>query len=119
MSACVIKKAGKRDIEMVINLFVITRVRGAYEAGGLNNFISAEDWFEAGSPETDKTVFGITDLHIRPLGERDGEAQIEASYTLWLPDNLSQGMPITDRLSLSFTKDRWRIAAIERETPEL
>jgi hypothetical protein len=119
MSACVINKAGKGDIEMVINLFVITRVRGAYEAGGLNNFISAEDWFEAGAPETDKTVFGVTDLHIRPLRERDGEAQIEASYTLWLPDNLSRGTPITDRLSLSFNKDRWRIAAIERETPEL
>jgi hypothetical protein len=117
MSACVLKKAGKGDIEMVINFFVITRVRGAYEAGGLNNFISAGDWFEAGSPETDKTVFGVTDLHIKPLREREGEVHMEASYTLWMPDNLSQGTPVTDRLSLSFNKDRWRIAAIEREIP--
>jgi hypothetical protein len=117
MSACVINKAGKGDIEMVINLFVITRVRGAYEAGGLNNFISAEDWIEAGSPETDKTVFGVTDLRIRPLGETGGEVQMEASYTLWLPDNLSQGTSVTDRLRLSFSKDRWRISAIERESP--
>jgi hypothetical protein len=117
MSACVTGKAGKGDIEMVINLFVISRVRGAYEAGGLDNVISAGDWLAAGRPETDKTVFGVTDLRIRTLGESEGEAQMEASYTLWMPDNLSAGMPITDRLRLSFTKDRWRIASIERESP--
>jgi hypothetical protein len=119
MSACVISKAGKGDIELVINLFVITRVRGAYEAGGMNNFISAEDWLKAGSPETDKTVFGVTDLRIRPLGESDGEVRMEASYTLWMPENFSQetdmATPVIDRLRLTFNKDRWRIAAIERE----
>jgi hypothetical protein len=117
MSACVMNKAGKGDIEMVINLFVITRVRGAYEAGGMNNFVSAQDWLDSGSPETDKTVFGVTDLQIRTLGERDGEVQMEASYVLWMPENLSGKTPITDRLRLSFNKDRWRIAAIEREAP--
>jgi hypothetical protein len=118
MSACVTGKAGKGDIEMAINLFVISRVRGAYEAGGLDNVVSAGDWLAAGSPETDKTVFGVTDLRISTLGERDGEAQMEASYTLWMPDNLSAGMSITDRLRLGFTKDRWRIVSIERESPE-
>jgi hypothetical protein len=117
MSACVIKKAGKGDIEMVINLFVISRVRGAYEAGGLDNVISAEDWLAAGSPETDKTVFGVTDLRIRTLGESGGEVEMEASYTLWMPENLAETMPVTDRLRLTFNKDRWRIASIERETP--
>jgi hypothetical protein len=117
MSACVIDKAGKGDIEMVINLFVISRVRGAYESGGLDNVISAEDWLAVGSPETDKTVFGVTDLQIRSLGESGGDIQMEASYTLWMPDNLSEGMSITDRLRLNFNKDRWRIAAIERESP--
>ncbi|MDR1863278.1 MAG: hypothetical protein LBQ67_05090, partial [Treponema sp.] len=37
MSACVVNKAGKGDIEMTVNLFVITRVRGAYETTGLDN----------------------------------------------------------------------------------
>jgi hypothetical protein len=117
MSACVIKKAGKGDIEMVINLFVISRVRGAYEAGGLDNVISAEDWLAAGSPETDKTVFGVTDLRIRTLGESGGDLLMEASYTLRIPENLAETTPVTDRLRLRFEKDRWRIAAIERETP--
>lgn len=117
MSACVLKKAGKGDIEMVINLFVISRVRGAYEAGGLDNVISAEDWLAAGSPETDKTVFGVTDLRIRTLGESGGEVEMEASYILWMPENLAETTPVTDRLRLSFTKDRWRISSIERETP--
>jgi hypothetical protein len=114
MSACVTDKAGKGDIEMVINIFVISRVRGAYEAGGLDNVISAEDWLAAGMPETDKTVFGVTDLRIRTLGAREGEVQMEAAYTLWIPNESSGGMPVTDRLRLSFTKDRWRIASIER-----
>jgi hypothetical protein len=131
MSACVIKKAGKQDVEMVINFFVISRMRGAYETN-LDTFISAQKWKDSGSPPTDKTIFGVTDLEIRNLGEGGGEARFEASYLLWLPasaldatdpseqelppNNESRGIPTIDRLGLILHKDAWRVAEIERQS---
>jgi hypothetical protein len=135
MSACVINKAGKQDIEMVINFFVITRMRGAYETS-IDNFVAAGEWKESGSPPTDKTIFGVTDLKIRKLGgdESGGEIQFEASYLLWSPAAAaepgsvepgsidqdlpqgSRGIPNTDRLRLILHKDAWRIAELERQS---
>ncbi|MDR1024817.1 MAG: hypothetical protein LBL56_03755, partial [Treponema sp.] len=51
MEACVMPKIGKEDIDMVTNLFVISRVRQAYERGAPVIF-SAQEWIDAGSPPT-------------------------------------------------------------------
>jgi hypothetical protein len=134
MSGCVINKAGKQDIDMVINLFVISRVRGAYETT-VDNVVSARDWKESGSPETDKTVFGVTDLKINNPGggPGGGEMELEASYVLWIPASFTgdrdqesidlasppvktvRGISYTDRLRLILHKNAWRIAGIERK----
>ncbi|MDR1566551.1 MAG: hypothetical protein LBS48_04610 [Treponema sp.] len=136
MDACVINKAGKEDVNMVTNLFVITRVRQAYESMG-ESAVTAQEWLEAGSPETDKTVFGVTGLKLRTLDgdEGDGEVSFMAGYTLWVPAGFDgeeeelpsqeemmnnprprppSGIEISDRLTLSFHKDAWRISKIDR-----
>jgi hypothetical protein len=104
---------------MVVNLFAVTKVRQAYE------------------PTIEKTVFGVTDLVLRPLAgdESDGEVSLEAKYTLWIPDNMvgnpeipssgelanedyvSQpiGLKFTDILKIVYYKDSWRISEILRK----
>ncbi|MDR2617305.1 MAG: hypothetical protein LBC62_00410 [Treponema sp.] len=136
MDACVINKAGKEDVNMVTNLYVITRVRQAYESMGESS-VTAQEWLEAGSPETDRTVFGVTGLRLRTLdGDgSDGEVSFTADYTLWVPSGFDgeeeelpsqeelmnesrprppSGIEISDRLTLSFYKDAWRISKIDR-----
>jgi hypothetical protein len=90
MDACVTNKAGKRDIEMVTNFFVLSRVRQAYESIP-ETMISARKWQERGSVPVATQVFGVTDLDIRRIGgdEDTGEVRYRAAYKLWLPAELS------------------------------
>ena len=131
MDACVTGKAGKGDIVTVMNLFVISRVRQAYEMAQ-DNFISAQKWIEEGSPSTDSTVFGITDLVINVISESGGEVSLTAEYTLWMPGSYLQDEGSTadkpdeedtlppvsvhtrDSLELILIKNAWRITNIER-----
>jgi hypothetical protein len=138
MDACVTNKAGKEDINMVTNLFVISRVRQAYETMG-ESTIAASEWLESGAEATDRTVFGVTGLSLRTTegDETDGEVSLRADYTLWLPASFTgedeeplpspdeimngdpqprppKGMAFTDRLKIVFLKDAWRIAEIDR-----
>ncbi|MDR2534483.1 MAG: hypothetical protein LBD29_00445 [Treponema sp.] len=139
MEACVMGKAGKNDIEMVINYFVLSKVRQAYEINA-PMFISAQKWLDAGSPDTEATVFGISNLLLSVLDadESDGEVLFKASYQLWHPqspeDNpesetldkdeaeKAAAFPInisfTDTVRLSLHKDAWRITELERITEE-
>ncbi|MCA1950893.1 MAG: hypothetical protein LDL24_09990, partial [Treponema sp.] len=133
MDACVTKGAGKGDIEAVMNFFVISRVREAYERK--TSIIDPETWRNQGSPETEASVFGITDLVLslkseepqRPVaGDR---CKIEAVYLFYYPEtseakeaqpqNGSPQQTVTEQrrdiLTLEWVKDRWRIAVIERE----
>ncbi|MDR0473022.1 MAG: hypothetical protein LBH43_05070 [Treponema sp.] len=139
MEACVLGKAGKEDINLVINLFVLARARQAYE---FNSFtaIGAEEWLDAGSPETHINVFGVTGLNIKILGvdEVSGRTEFGAEYTLWLPAAFfpeEDGKPLTleemaenrntprlpiafqrrDRLKLVMHKNAWRISEIIRD----
>ena len=139
MDACVSGKAGKNDIETVVNLYVISRMRQAYEMAG-TTFLSAEDWIEAGRPPGDMTVFGVTGLNLEMLylDKAGGTAKIKADYTLWVPgafireDENNAGTssaPETlesaplppesiarrDIVSLAWQKGMWRITEIERE----
>ena len=142
MQACVSGKAGKGDIDMVVNLYVISRVRQAYETAQ-DSFISAQDWVDEGSPSTDKTVFGVTNLIIKTLSENNGTANLEVEYVLWMPgsylkndagdsqteaapnsnggDNEDDSVPLPpgglltkDKLTLTLNKEEWHITAIDR-----
>ena len=81
----------------------------------------ARQWLDAGRPDTDRIVFGITDLAIRGLSENGSTATFEAAYILWLPITngedpapLSAGIYTRDIVSLVFQRDTWRITGIER-----
>lgn len=126
MDACVSGKAGKGDIETVINLFVINRVRMAYETAQ-SSLLPASEWMDAGQPDTDRTVFGVTDLATGNLRIDDagGKASLTAEYTLWMPGSFlredeypeegTAGIAIRDNISFVFLKDCWRISEIDRD----
>jgi hypothetical protein len=67
MEACVTGKAGKGDINMTVNLFVIDRVRQAYETNSPPHIIPAKVWLENGGGDVDSNVFGVTDLYSEQL----------------------------------------------------
>ncbi|MDR0312050.1 MAG: hypothetical protein LBI14_00470 [Treponema sp.] len=135
MEACIYGKNAKLDIDFILNLYVLTRSMMAYE--GSQRVVSAREWLAAGSPQTDLTIFGITDLSLRPMGgnESQGVIILEASYKLWLPaafmddadtltdEELFSSNYVTpppgnysylDRLTLTLVKDAWRITEINR-----
>jgi hypothetical protein len=133
MEAAVTGKAGKGDIEMVTNFFVINKVRQAYEYTS-SPVIPAQEWRDSGAPPVDTPVFGVSDLHIEqiPGEEGDGEARYRASYTLWLPVSPGAGeheapepavqdqappplpSPRLDELTLIRHNGSWRISEIHR-----
>jgi len=114
MGDCTSGRAGKNDIMMVASLFVIDRARQAYEFSR-ENFLPAPEWLEAGKPDTNKLVFGITDLDIRVLSENNENAGLEAHYILWISgENSLEGQALRDRLELSYRRGLWRITQIER-----
>jgi hypothetical protein len=137
MEACVIDRAGKNDISMITNIFVISRVRQAYE---MNIAVTdAREWLQAGSPPTEASVVGVTDLRLLALDEDagDGELGYRASGFLWLPEGREDpppdtasstpeaaappvpgGYAFTDELRLVRHKDAWRIAGLTRSLGE-
>jgi hypothetical protein len=145
MDACVINRAGKRDIEMVTNFFVLSRVRQAYEYSS-DMVISAQKWQDQGSLRTRSQVFGVTDLDIRQTGGDESADQVRyrASYLLWIPaeavedpentlsgadplagpnlsaqedpGSLPRSYPVTDELTLVRRKGDWRISGLERDS---
>jgi hypothetical protein len=139
MDACVFKKAGKGDIEMVTNFFVMSKVREAYEHT-INTVIPAQQWLDSGAEPTESQVFGVTDLDIRNTrGDESGdEIHYRSSYILWLPagagslsgeanteltddpgaepaPSLPEGHRLTDELRLIRHKGNWRIVEINRQ----
>jgi len=120
MENCVRGKAGKEDIDMVLNLFVISRMRQAYDMYS-DSFISAQKWIDEGSPATNKIVFGITDLKTSGLSMNDEKASLAADYILWIPnyDNENSDQAIVsnsykDELDFILYKGSWRISDIKR-----
>jgi hypothetical protein len=101
MEACVVNGAGKDDINMVMNLFIISKLRQAYEYNVRPSFISAKEWLEMGGGQVDLQVFGVTDLQVtgnrgqlamsneqlasaNKVGESN-EERYRVDYTLWVP----------------------------------
>ncbi|MDR2402557.1 MAG: hypothetical protein LBD78_00840 [Spirochaetaceae bacterium] len=132
MEACVINKAGKNDISMITNIFVISKVRQAYEMNTMT--IDVREWQAAGSPPTEATVVGVTDLQLLALDTdgSDGELSYRVSGLLWVPPEGDEPLPdesperppvpavtpvaypFADELRLSWHKDSWRISGLER-----
>jgi hypothetical protein len=127
MEACVSGNAGKNDIRMVINFFVIEKTRQSYAHNALPIFIPAHKWPDG---HTDIPIFGPADLKLEWLegGEENGEIHYRADYTFWTPsqlvdeaesaeieDPLSLPYPRSDIVTLIRKKGNWRISEIKRE----
>ena len=120
MENCVRGRAGKEDIDMVLNLFVISRVRQAYDIYS-DSFISAQKWIDEGSPATDKIIFGITDLKTSGFSMNEEKAGLTAEYILWMPNNnegenstIPESNACVDELEFILYKNAWRISNIRR-----
>ena len=83
MEACVLGRVGRRDIDMVVTLYVTIRTRQAQEPDFI--YISARRWEELGFREDILNVFGVTDLETRILRSEEESVFIEAEYLLWMP----------------------------------
>jgi hypothetical protein len=87
MEACVTGKAGKDDIGMFTNLFVLNRVRQSYE--NTTTILPVQDWLNAGSQPLPEgySVIGVSDMNLDELDgdDSDGSVSYRVSYSLWLP----------------------------------
>ena len=130
MEACVTDGAGKDDITAVINLFVVTKTRQAYESNTRIPVFPAHEWQGGDSPGS--PLFGATDLRIVWLGGDTDSDRIRCriDYTFWIPaaaageavsetetsgDLLSLSYPRRDFVTLVRKKGNWHIAEIIRE----
>jgi len=107
--------AGKNDIEVASNFFVVTKVRQAYEPGERSSIISARVWKQTGGALPAPNVFGVTDLKITPRGgsEDEGIVVYRADYLLWFPTEPTASSR-TDELTLKRIRGNWRITEINR-----
>lgn len=131
--ACVTGGAGKDDIDMVTSLYVISRVRQAYEAR--ETFTGPREWRESGGGVSEKAVFGIGDLKIREMEtDAGGRALYRAEYLFFnpypdsngdtpsaeaeeVPPPVPSGIPRLDELVLEKDKKGlWHITGIRRTT---
>jgi hypothetical protein len=125
MEACVTGKAGKGDIEAVVNLFVISRMRLAYENKDV--VVPAAKWLSAGSPKTDGMVFGTAERTVEslqasePTADHGDQARYRVSYVFVRPGDESEPIVVENRadvLTLERGKKEWKIVSIERtESP--
>jgi hypothetical protein len=131
MEACVLPGTGKSDINTVINLFVISKTRQAYELRKAPPIISAREWQQGAETDADTQIFGVTDLQISVNKKQAEEMQYRVDYTFWVPVQLSgdtemesaenhlpRPYPRTDIVTLVRKKEKrgfnWRIAEIQR-----
>jgi len=135
MEACVINNAGKDDINMVINLFIISKLRQAYEYNVRPSFISAKEWLESGGGQVNLQVFGVTGLQLTV----NSEERYRVDYTLWVPGEAGadpetgqdamtdkrsveylppKAFPRTDFVTLVQKRGNWRISEIKRVSPD-
>ena len=131
MEACVTGNAGKNDIAMVVNLFVITKTRQAYERNTQSFIFPAHKW--QGDDFPDAPLFGAADLRIEQLASDEsggGNLRYRVDYTFWIPaqaagEAVVETETAASPLSLSYHRrdiltfvrknGNWRIAEITRE----
>ncbi|MBN1696844.1 MAG: hypothetical protein JW881_04965 [Spirochaetales bacterium] len=121
---CVVGNAGKDNVEVVTNLYVITRQRLAYEKTSF--YISADEWDKKGRPELRPytILHGVARLEISELhGEPD--PAFLASYERWHTESEDAGSPgssagieyfgmkVKERLYLRLNRGDWVIFNID------
>ena len=114
MEACLMG-ADQGDVNLVMHLFVIDRIRQAHEMGRFA-LIPASLWQEMGNELPAPNVFGITDLSISRLsGSEDaGMFVYRADYKLWFPHEPTLSIR-SDELTLRLDRrNNWRITEILR-----
>ncbi len=128
MEACVVNKAGRAEIGEVTNLYVISRVRTAYE--GKPGIVPADEWDRDGRQALDPTqsVYGVSNLSIVEQAAEPSPV-FRVDYEKWAPasnsdDKASPAGPPTgprfegrrnsDRVSLRQDKGDWVIFSIDR-----
>ncbi|MCX7948756.1 MAG: hypothetical protein N2509_01440, partial [Treponemataceae bacterium] len=99
MSACVEGKTGKEDITAVMNFYVISKVREAYEQKAL--VLPPETWMDRGKPQGEFHVFGISDFSIDELQVEGNEAVGRVSYRFWYPERREDTAPLESAPSSS------------------
>ncbi len=123
MEDCVIKGAGKSDINEVVHLYVISKQTLAYE--GRSFLIPADKWEEDGRPELAAPLFvyGVIDLNIT---EERGEPEpvYTVTYERWsrkltetrpiAGEKLYTGFKVKDRLFMKQDKKDWVIFRMDR-----
>ncbi|MDR0302583.1 MAG: hypothetical protein LBI04_09775, partial [Treponema sp.] len=99
MEACV-SGAGKSDIDVAVNFYVLTKVRQSYDASEHTSVVPARVWQQIGGELPSPNVFGVTDLVITPRGgnEDEGLVVFRADYLLWFP-NEDRSSSRTDELT--------------------
>jgi succinate dehydrogenase hydrophobic anchor subunit len=109
----IIMGADRSDVSAAINLFVIDRMRRAYEQPII---VSAETWIQQGGELPAENVFGLIDLIISHIGgsEEAGEIYFRAEYSVIQPH---EPEPFNRNDILVLRQDRrnnWRITEILR-----
>ncbi len=126
MEDAVIGDAGKEEVRMVMNLFVMTRMRMSVEM--TTGFVDPQEWRDAGYPAlpADQSVFGVAALEITREDALNGELVYSARYEKWMPNydeeleiDEVQASPIVgysrhDRLFMVQDKGDWVIQRIDR-----
>ncbi len=133
IDACITGNAGKEYSDLVTNLYVIGRVRQAYER--TPGIMTPEQWLDTETPRN-HSVFGLTNLKTEKTDapQTGGKAAFTVSFYMLLPqppetdspdessDSLSADAPYplsvhrrTDTVTLSLKGGRWRISDITTE----
>lgn len=111
MEEYIVKGKKPDELQTSINLFVISRIRQAYE--GKNPIIPAEEWesgeYDAESDEQEADfplVFGVTDIRVN----REGGNTFTVTYKEYIPGR--QTSVVTERVRLEYQKGGWLISDI-------
>ncbi len=118
-------RADSGRMQAVDHIFVLSRIRGAIE--GRPPVLPPDQWIasERSTLPPGTILFGVSDLEVSELSEREGRPAVEVSYRFWQPapsegegdeDGSYFGIvyDIDDILFLERYRDSWRIA--ERRT---
>jgi hypothetical protein len=131
MEACVTNGAGKNDISAVINFYVLSKNRQAYDARSAPLVMGPRQWRESGGGPLIAPLFGAADLRIEWLSGSETtaeEVRYLAEYTFWVPAQAVEEGAVAedddptrsvayqrrDLLTLIRKKGNWRITEIQR-----
>jgi len=128
MDDCTAGRSGRDMIREVTQLYVITRVSGAYE--GETRYQSAESWDQAGRPPLppDAVLFGVIGLKITPLQPPAGDTTkiYLVRYEQWRSAPVEEeaatavirGLKVEERVTVVKKRQDWYITRIERLAAE-